>query len=158
MYKHISCVQNTSFPMTCCLKYRFNFLLRRLSITQHCLHQIIILRLFGKLIQSSKVTTWKNFSIFHFKSFSLKSLCSMFSLWNNYFSDTKGYADKTYIRPTSTKDFTWTLIFKGKINFKSFSLKQLFLTLVTVVWKVLMTILMLLYFWIWCYMLKDNLF
>lgn len=121
MYKHISCVQNTSFPMTWCLKYRFNFLLRRLSITQHCLHQIIILRLFGKLIQSSKVTTWKNFSIFHFKSFSLKSLCSMFSLWNNYFSDTKGYADKTYIRPTSTKDFTWTLIFKGKINFKSFS-------------------------------------
>lgn len=122
MYKHISCVQNTSFPMTWCLKYHFNFLLRRLSIIQHCLHQIIILRLFGKLIQSSKVTTWKNFSIFHFKSFSLKSLCSMFSFWNNV-RDTKGYADKTYIRPTSTKDFTWTLIFKGKINFKSFFFK-----------------------------------
>lgn len=124
MYKHISCVQNTSFPMTWCLKYHFNFLLRRLSIIQHCLHQIIILRLFGKLIQSSKVTTWKNFSIFHYKSFSLKSLC----LWNNV-RDTKGYADKTYIRPTTIKDFTWTLIFKGKINFKRFSLKQLYLTL-----------------------------
>lgn len=39
-------------------------ILRRLSKTQHCLHQRIILRLFGKLMQNSKVATWKEFQHF----------------------------------------------------------------------------------------------